>query len=265
MLWNYFRASRLNHVLLFHAAAHTTFTEFKVLEISQLLSQRQSKDRVLISDMRFSSVICENCLLFLLCCLTFDRCVNKRVSWVSENVYYADNMFSESRYRTFLEHNIYNVVSSENVSPKVFARLKDIVSSCLPHDRYVVVAFDQCRVEEVAPHLFATKKSACKVQHAYMLVFTIRWITKLHYQPFACLFWNGDEVSCLVHFLHVYINALCKSGFHVVATVCPAEHNFVKVIAELVKVKKTLKYIRKLEHQFHIFSFRQTSTILITH
>lgn len=69
-----------------------------------------------------------------------------------------------------------------------------------------------------------------------MIVLTYRLITKYQYQPFACLFWNGEEYKCLAQFLHVYIDALVEAGLRVVATVCSSEDHFIYTVQYMTKV-----------------------------
>lgn len=118
----------------------------------------------------------------------------------------------------------------------MFAKLKDVVSTLLPRDRYVALVFDHTTLNSVSPHLFATKKAANKVQHKYIIAVTVRLLTCLLYQPIGCLFWNGHETKCLAELIHVYINALTDARFRVVATVCPSEYCFINVVQHMTKV-----------------------------
>lgn len=137
--------------------------------------------------------------------------------------------------KTVLEKK-YNITTPENVAPKIFARLKDIISSFFPHDRYVALVFDHIPLLRLAPHLYGLKEPDGQKQHHYMLILTIRFLTSLNHQPIACLFWNGTEEKCLADLLHVYINALIDARAHVVATVCPAESCFIKVMECITQV-----------------------------
>lgn len=130
----------------------------------------------------------------------------------------------------------YNITTPENVAPEIFARLKDIISSSSPRERYVALAFDHIPLIFVAPHLYNSNGSAGQNQHRYMLILTIRFLTSLVHQPIACLFWNGIEEKCLADLLHVYINALIDARAHVVATVCPAESCFINVMECITQV-----------------------------
>lgn len=129
-------------------------------------------------------------------------------------------------------------MTPENVGPEIFPRLKEIVGSFLPHDRYVALAFDHCRLSDIAPHLFVGKNRAKKVRHKYMVALTFRVLTRMAYQTFACLFWNGDEVKTLASTIHVYIQALTDAGLHVVATICPDDPSFVRTVMHLTQVRK---------------------------
>lgn len=101
----------------------------------------------------------------------------------------------------------------------------------------MALTFDHLPLKEIASHLFVNEKEAKKVKHKYMIVLTIRIITRNNYQPFGCIYWNGDEAKYVAGMLHIYIQALTNAGLRVVSTVCPADPYFINVIQHMTQVK----------------------------
>lgn len=114
--------------------------------------------------------------------------------------------------------------------------------------------------------MFVNEKEARKVKHKYMLILTIRVITRNNYQPFGCIYWNGDEAKYLAGMLHIYIQALTNAGLRVVSTVCPADPYFINVIQHMTQVTffnfLVLLYL-KTTNLYKLNIFLQISNLLV--
>lgn len=126
------------------------------------------------------------------------------------------------------------MLTPSTVDQDIINFLKDDTAERLPQERYVILAFEDYPLLEVAP---SWNSSKVKDQvPPYFVILSIRHINSPLYQPIACIHWNRTQKDLAI-FIKVYIVALSQiAGLTVVATVCPPAPHFIPVVMNLLNV-----------------------------